>query len=98
MKDDLCKLCNGTCAFNTTAEPYSDYMGAFRCMAEGNNDRVAFVKQTTFADTNNKYGVESDFKLLCPDGTKKGLSYIRVKQNRNFKIHLEIKKVDEIYR
>jgi hypothetical protein len=26
------------------------------------------------------------------------LSYIRVKQNRNFKIHLEIKKVDEIYR
>ena len=78
VKEDLCKLCNGSCAQNTTTERYQNYAGAFICMAEGNNDRVGFVKQSTpdevFNMPGNKYGTKNDYKLLCKDGTKKGKS------------------------
>ena len=52
------------------------YEGAFICMAEGNKDRVGFVKQTTadsvFKMYPGKYGSLADYELLCTDGTKKG--------------------------
>ncbi|CAB4026775.1 Hypothetical predicted protein, partial [Paramuricea clavata] len=77
VKTDLCSLLNGSCEFADT-EPYSNYQGAFKCMADGNNDRVAFVRQTTaaavFAAYPVKYGSASDYKLLCTDGTTKGLN------------------------
>ncbi|XP_046843654.1 serotransferrin-like [Xenia sp. Carnegie-2017] len=79
VKTDLCSLCNGTCAKNST-EPYYDYMGAFKCMADGNNDRVGFVKETTASDFLKKYsnyGKLGDYKLLCPDGTTAGMNQYR---------------------
>ena len=52
------------------------YEGAFICMAEGNKDRVGFVKETTadsvFKSYPKKYGTKDDYQLLCTDGTKKG--------------------------
>ena len=67
VKEDLCKLCNGTCKQDAT-EGYQDYAGAFFCMAEGNNDRVGFVKQSTpnevFNKYGNKYGTKNGYKLL----------------------------------
>ena len=76
VKDDLCSLCNGTCGSNSTKERYYGYEGAFICMAEGNKDRVGFVKQTTadsvFTMYPGKYGNRSDYELLCTDGTRKG--------------------------
>ena len=74
MKTDLCSLCNGTCAQNST-EAYYNYEGAFRCMADGDNDRVGFVRQTTameFLAKYSSYGTLEDYKLLCPDGTTAG--------------------------
>ena len=44
-------------------------------MADGDNDRVGFVRQTTAMEFLNKYpsyGNTSDYELLCPDGTKAG--------------------------
>ena len=77
VKEDLCKLCNGTCEQDAT-EGYQNYAGAFICMAEGDNDRVGFVRQSTpeevFNKYGNKYGSASDYQLLCKDGTKKGNS------------------------
>ena len=50
-------------------------------MAEGNNDRVGFVKQDTadavLADY-PEYGSKADYRLLCPDNTKKGLLIIMI--------------------
>jgi hypothetical protein len=48
-------------------------------MAEGNNDRIGFVKQTTADEVikdNPNYGPKSNYKLLCSDGTTKGKSFI----------------------
>jgi hypothetical protein len=77
VRTGLCSLCNGSCEFADT-ERYSNYKGAFKCMADGNNDRVAFVRQTTaaaiFADYPVTYGNASDYKLLCTDGTTKSES------------------------
>ena len=79
IKNDLCNLCNGTCATSSSKEPYYSYEGAFKCMAEGNNDRVGFVKETTadavLADY-PKYGSKADYELLCKNGTKTGLLFI----------------------
>ena len=45
-------------------------------MAEGKNDRVGFVKQTTFDLMKTiyptQYGNKNDYQLLCTDGSKKG--------------------------
>ena len=72
----------GTCATDSSKEPYYGYEGAFKCMAEGNNDRVGFVKQTTadavFTKYPGKYGNKSDYQLLCTDGSKKGLLFIMI--------------------
>ena len=53
------------------------------CMADGNMDRVGFVKQDTADSVFNKYprqyGNLSDYELLCTNGTRKGqliLSYM----------------------
>ena len=75
MKTDLCSLCDGSCAKDSSTEAYYNYEGAFKCMADGNNDRVGFVKETTASDFLKKYsnyGVLGDYKLLCPNGTKAG--------------------------
>ena len=76
VKDDLCSLCKGSCSTKDGKEPYLGYVGAFVCMAEGKNDRVGFVKQTTFDEMKKKYptqyGNKDDYKLLCTDGTTKG--------------------------
>ena len=81
VKKGFCNLCAGTCATDSSKEPYYGYEGAFKCMAEGNNDRVGFVKQTTadavFANY-PKYGSKADYRLLCPDNTKKGLLIIMI--------------------
>ena len=77
VKDDFCKLCNGTC---DTSDPYYGYVGAFKCMAAGTNDRVGFVKQDTanqtFKASPGQYGGSGDYKLLCKDGSTAGESYI----------------------
>ena len=80
VKEDLCKLCNGTCDSNGV---YAGYEGAFKCMANGNNDRVGFVKQDTanavFKDyPRGKYGSSSDYQLLCKKGTTAGKSNIMI--------------------
>ena len=77
VKDDFCKLCNGTC--NTT-DMYAGHEGAFKCMAAGTNDRVGFVKQgtanKTFKANPGQYGESGDYKLLCKNGQTAGASYI----------------------
>ncbi|XP_072017107.1 melanotransferrin-like [Amphiura filiformis] len=77
--DNLCELCIGVgdsnCA-RSQEEPYYDYSGSFRCLAEGAGD-VAFVKHTTVLDNTDdntppEWGLNassSDYKLLCEDGT-----------------------------
>ena len=46
------------------------------CMAEGNEDRVGFLRHDTadsvFAKYPGKYGNISDYELLCKDGTRQG--------------------------
>ena len=46
------------------------------CMAEGNRDRVGFLRHdianSVFIKYPEKYGNVSDYELLCTDGTKKG--------------------------
>ena len=72
VKKDLCSLCNGTCSFSSSVNPYAGYVGSFKCMADG-EDRVGFVKQTTADQYLAKYpgSSKSDYKLLCKDGTTK---------------------------
>nr|AKZ20816.1 melanotransferrin 3 [Holothuria glaberrima] len=77
----LCSLCIGQrdqhCVRNDH-EPYYDYSGALRCLAEGAGD-VAFIKHLTVDEYagDNKKDVgwnanlkSSDFHYLCPDGTR----------------------------
>lgn len=79
--ESLCDLCIGEgdehCIRNDH-EPYYDYSGAFRCLAESAGD-VAFIKHVTVDEYagDNKKNVgwnadldSSDFRYLCPDGTK----------------------------
>ena len=51
-------------------------------MAEGNNDRVGFVKENTaaavFKKYPGKYGSEASYQLLCPNNSKAGLSIIMI--------------------
>ena len=80
---DFCSLCNGTgnnrC---TNSDPYAGNERAFICMAEGNMDRVAFVKQDTaanvFAKYPGKYGDEDDYELLCPNDERKGIFEVKM--------------------
>lgn len=74
----LCDLCMGPskCAPNNK-EGYYGYTGAFRCLVEKGD--VAFVKhQTPLQNTDGKNTEawakdlkQTDFELLCPDGTRK---------------------------
>ncbi|XP_028392085.1 serotransferrin-like [Dendronephthya gigantea] len=74
VKKDLCSLCLNEICSTTASNTYLGYVGAFKCMADGNNDRVGFVKQTTADEYIKKYGGKrEDFKLLCTDGTTKSL-------------------------
>ncbi|XP_062970143.1 serotransferrin-like [Cynocephalus volans] len=77
---NLCELCMGSgpnkCEPNNK-EGYYGYTGAFRCLVEKGD--VAFVKHNTVAQNTNganpdawaKDLQETDFDLLCPDGTRK---------------------------
>ncbi|KAM8758365.1 serotransferrin isoform 2-T2 [Rhynchonycteris naso] len=80
---NLCALCIGSasgpgkeCEANNN-ERYYGYTGAFRCLVEKGD--VAFVKdQTVTQNTNGKNTddwakglTEDNFRLLCPDGTRK---------------------------
>ncbi|KAL6082050.1 hypothetical protein STEG23_003104, partial [Scotinomys teguina] len=77
----LCDLCIGPnkCAPNNR-EGYYGYTGAFRCLVEKGN--VAFVKHlTALTNTNGKNSdawakdlKETDFELLCLDGTRKAVT------------------------
>ena len=79
VKEDLCKLCNGTC---DSKGVYAGYEGAFKCMANGSNDRVGFVKQDTANAVldypGGKYGNSSDYELLCKNGTTASKSNIMI--------------------
>ncbi|XP_028392235.1 serotransferrin-like [Dendronephthya gigantea] len=74
VKDELCSLCTGNC---TTDGPFAGYEGAFKCMADGNKDRVGFVKQDTagkvLGSGSGPYGNMADYRLLCTDGTSQTL-------------------------
>ncbi|XP_072170261.1 melanotransferrin-like [Diadema setosum] len=77
----LCDLCRGEGADHcsrSAAEPYYDYSGAFRCLAESAGD-VAFVKHTTVPDNTDLQAPglgwnddlrSADYELLCLDGTR----------------------------
>ncbi|XP_028392088.1 serotransferrin-B-like [Dendronephthya gigantea] len=75
VKKDLCSLCLNEICSTTASNTYLGYVGAFKCMADGNNNnRVGFVKQTTADEYVKKYGGKrEDFKLLCTDGKTKSL-------------------------
>ncbi|XP_071964281.1 melanotransferrin-like [Antedon mediterranea] len=77
----LCKSCIGVGDLKcdrSSSEPYYNYHGAFRCLAEDGGD-VAFVKHLTVpAYTDGKSPLawaqdlrSEDYVLLCPDGTRK---------------------------
>nr|XP_054772790.1 melanotransferrin-like [Lytechinus pictus] len=82
--NSLCSLCIGTgnnfCVRNAN-EPYYDYAGAFRCLAEQAGD-VAFVKHTTVPDNTDGRGTEdwstnlnsSHYELLCADNSRAPIS------------------------
>ncbi|XP_046843642.1 serotransferrin-like isoform X1 [Xenia sp. Carnegie-2017] len=79
VKRDLCSLCNGSCAQDSSTEAYYSYEGAFKCMADGNNDRVGFVRESTaenfFSGKSDYRGTTmADYELLCPNGTKAALN------------------------
>ncbi|XP_067128078.1 transferrin-like [Centruroides vittatus] len=79
--DKLCKLCKDPEKCSNEDE-YSGYEGAFRCLVEGGGD-VAFVKNSTvpgLVDGNSQLPwakdlKSSDYKLLCPDGSKVDISH-----------------------
>lgn len=70
--DELCGACKGDCS---TTDPYFDYEGAFRCLADGAGV-VSFTKHEVpleyAADgTSPKNGInlrKGDMRLLCPQG------------------------------
>ncbi|KAM6919169.1 transferrin-a [Xenentodon cancila] len=59
----LCQLCKGDCS-RSHAEPYYDYSGAFKCLAE-NAGEVAFVKHLTVPEDQ-----KPQYELLCKDGSR----------------------------
>ncbi|KAM4694519.1 melanotransferrin isoform 2-T2 [Discoglossus pictus] len=78
----LCELCQGDDSGQNKCEQsgqerFSDYSGAFRCLAEGAGD-VAFVKHSTVQDNSDGKNSASwaqnvlslDYQLLCPDGSR----------------------------
>lgn len=71
----LCQLCKNPSACSSKDE-YADYVGAMKCMADGKGE-VAFVKHNTaeelFKKYPGKYGQQSNYSLLCKDGTMKEL-------------------------
>ncbi|XP_055985495.1 lactotransferrin [Sorex fumeus] len=85
----LCALCIGDeqgqnkCAANSN-ERYHGYTGAFRCLAEGAGE-VAFVKDTTVEQNTDGKNPEAwakdlkqtDFELLCVDGSRKPVSEVQ---------------------
>ena len=74
VKSDFCKLCKNSCDL-IDGQDY--YQKAFKCMANGRNDRVGFVKQDTanktFRANPGKYGESGDYRLLCKNGTTEEL-------------------------
>lgn len=69
--DKLCSLCSGSgdkkCS-RSSKEPYYSYKGAFKCLTDDIGE-VAFVKQSTVLA-----GDAPQYKLLCRDGTTKGIN------------------------
>lgn len=85
----LCALCvgdekgNSKCVANSK-ERYHGYTGAFRCLAERAGE-VAFVKDTTVGQNTDGKNTEAwakdlkqtDFELLCLDGSRKPVSAVQ---------------------
>ncbi|KAL7991176.1 hypothetical protein Chor_012831 [Crotalus horridus] len=78
----LCELCIGDSAGQSkcemsSKEGYYDYLGAFRCLADGPGE-VAFVKHTTVTEAMDGQAQPSwtleDFQLLCQDGSRAAVS------------------------
>ncbi|XP_026542960.1 melanotransferrin [Notechis scutatus] len=78
----LCELCKGDSAGQSKCElspkeEYYDYLGAFRCLADGPGE-VAFVKHTTVIEAKDDQAQPSwtleDFQLLCRDGSRAAVS------------------------
>ncbi|XP_077471191.1 serotransferrin-like [Stigmatopora argus] len=59
----LCRNCKGDCS-RSHDEPYYDYDGAFKCLADDSGD-VAFVKHLTVPENEKK-----NYELLCKDNTR----------------------------
>uniref|UniRef100_H0WRM6 Serotransferrin n=1 Tax=Otolemur garnettii TaxID=30611 RepID=H0WRM6_OTOGA len=82
----LCELCMGPnpneCKANSK-EGYYGYTGAFRCLVEKGD--VAFVKSQTIEQNTNGKNAEpwakdlkdSEFELLCLDGTRKSVGEVK---------------------
>ena len=62
---NLCGLCKDECNQNGN---YSNYAGAFKCLADGVGE-VAFVKHTTVQENAAN---PSDYVYLCPNGSRAG--------------------------
>ena len=58
--DELCTGCAGDCS---ETDPFYDYAGSLKCLADGAGD-VAFTKQDTALTDPDK----DNYRLLCPNG------------------------------
>ncbi|KAK0159654.1 hypothetical protein PV327_010748 [Microctonus hyperodae] len=80
--NQLCKLCIGEIpgGICTSADPYADYEGAFKCLVEAGE--IAFLVHTTVGEmTSTNFQYESltkeHFQLLCRDGTRRSVDNYR---------------------
>ena len=72
---NLCSLCQREDCPPNTSEKYFGYKGAYACLVE-KRAQVIFVPHTTVFDYTgmlNDLNPGLDFRLLCPNGTRKGM-------------------------
>jgi len=69
---NLCAVCPQNNCAKSKSNPYYDYSGAFKCLADGAG-HVAFIKHLTVPEMVSKggYGSLSDYVYLCKDNTRK---------------------------
>ncbi|XP_074641603.1 melanotransferrin-like [Tubulanus polymorphus] len=74
-----CELCSGKKEnYCTSNDTFANYVGAFNCMASGTGDvaflRAGIIEAIVGANGTTSPFRESDFVLLCPDGSRKDLN------------------------